>query len=369
MSKTIVGLYDDRGTAEKVVNALKNRVDEDRIHTVWHGEKLSKNTFSRGDDLEDSLSNSGVPEDEAMLYAEGVRRGGNLVVVRAGDDAQHVADIMNTHNPINLQHRSAYWRQKGWQRRDRSQPHYTDQEAETERKSYRQHTARELAETEEQIPIIEEELRVGKRRVEKGGVRVHSSVEERPVEKNVNLHEEHVDVERRTTDRKLSPEEADAAFKDRDIEMRETAEEVVAEKEARQTGEVVVKKTGEDRTETVRDTVRRTEVDVDERPGTTGSRFEDHADIFRNHYQSTFGSSNRPYSEYEPAYRWGYAQGSDKRYSERDWKTAEPELRTSYEKQHGKDSFEQVKSAIRHAYDHARGTRKTRTTSRSTSTR
>ena len=118
----------------------------------------------------------------------------------------------------------------------------------------------------EAIPVVEETLRVGKREVSGGRVRVRSYVVETPVEEQVTLRQEHVDVQRRAVDRPVT--DADRLFQDRTIEATETSEEAVIAKEARVTEEVVIRKDAEQRTETVRDTVRRTEVEV-ERDGTT----------------------------------------------------------------------------------------------------
>ena len=61
-------------------------------------------------------------------------------------------------------------------------------------------------------------------------------------------------------------------FQDRTIEVEEKSEEAVVSKDARVKEELVVKKDVEQRTETVSDTVRRTEVEVeDERGRTTGT--------------------------------------------------------------------------------------------------
>ena len=117
------------------------------------------------------------------------------------------------------------------------------------------------------MPVVEEELRVGKREVERGGVRVESRVEERPVEKEVRLQEEHVRVERRPVDRPVG--DAEGLFKEGTIEVTERAEVPVVAKEARVVEEVVVNKEVGERTETVRDTVRRTDVNVEEVEGTT----------------------------------------------------------------------------------------------------
>ena len=113
------------------------------------------------------------------------------------------------------------------------------------------------------LPVMEEQLQVGKREVERGGVRVHSRVTEKPVEETVTLREETVHVERRPADRAVS--EADmAAMRGGTIEMTETSEEAVVSKQARVVGEVVVSKDTTERQETVRDTVRRTDVDVEQ---------------------------------------------------------------------------------------------------------
>jgi uncharacterized protein (TIGR02271 family) len=126
------------------------------------------------------------------------------------------------------------------------------------------------------IPVIEERLNVAKRAENSGRVRVRSYVIENPVEDRVTLRQENVSVQRRPVDRPLSAGEA--AFKDRTIEATETSERAVVNKEARVTEEVVLNKTVENKTETVRDTVKKTQVEVeDERTdarkhgaGTTG---------------------------------------------------------------------------------------------------
>jgi len=117
------------------------------------------------------------------------------------------------------------------------------------------------------IPVIEENLRVGKREVNTGRVRVVSRITERPVEETVNLHEEHAHIERRPVDRAVGANELNS-FKAGSIEIQETAEEVVVEKDARVVEEVYVGTRGTDHQETVRDTVRRTDVDIENEPGT-----------------------------------------------------------------------------------------------------
>ncbi|HYN85704.1 MAG TPA: DUF2382 domain-containing protein [Pyrinomonadaceae bacterium] len=169
-----------------------------------------------------ALVGSGIPEDRAKEYEEGVKQGGIVVGFNARDE------------------RDAEYFERHW----------NEQKGEG---VYRGETT---------IPVVEEELQVGKREVERGGVRVESRVEEVPVEKDVHLREERVRVERRPVDRPAG--DADAAFREGSIEVTERAEVPVVAKEARVVEEVVVGKEVAERTETVRDTVRRTDVDVQE---------------------------------------------------------------------------------------------------------
>ncbi len=112
------------------------------------------------------------------------------------------------------------------------------------------------------LPIIEEQLRLGKRTVEKGGAQVRTSVAEVPVEESVTLREENVTVERRPVDRAVA--NAPGAFKEGTIEITTQAEVPVVSKEAHVVEEVVVGKNVTEHQETIRDSVKRTEVDVDE---------------------------------------------------------------------------------------------------------
>jgi uncharacterized protein (TIGR02271 family) len=128
----------------------------------------------------------------------------------------------------------------------------------------RNYTNRDITsdDTSKKIPIIEENLDVSKQEVRSGGVRLRSRIVERPVEESVRLREERVNVERNNVDRPAT--EADFAnFEERDIEMVERAEVPVVNKQARVVEEVSLNKEVEERSETVSDTVRKTEVDVE----------------------------------------------------------------------------------------------------------
>jgi stress response protein YsnF/sporulation protein YlmC with PRC-barrel domain len=113
------------------------------------------------------------------------------------------------------------------------------------------------------IPVIKENFEVGKRQEETGGIRIHKRVVDEPVEQKVNLREEHVKVDRRNVDRPATDADFDHS-KDEDIEIREHAEVPVVNKEARVVEEIRVKKEVTEHDETVKGSVRNTEVHVDE---------------------------------------------------------------------------------------------------------
>ena len=112
------------------------------------------------------------------------------------------------------------------------------------------------------LPVIEEEIRIGKREVDRVGARVTTRVVETPVQESVTLRNEQVHVERRPVDRPVRDGEI-ADFVEGTLEVHARSEEAVVHKQARVVEEVVISKGATEREETVRDTVKRTDVDVD----------------------------------------------------------------------------------------------------------
>lgn len=127
---------------------------------------------------------------------------------------------------------------------------------------------------EERIPVIEEQVVIGKRVADHGRqINVRSRVVSDTVAEDVHLRDERVTIERNPVNRELSTAEAEAMLRDgKTVTMTERDEEVVVGKKAVVTDEVVVRKTAEDRVEHVEETVRRTEVDVDGDDETTRRR-------------------------------------------------------------------------------------------------
>jgi uncharacterized protein (TIGR02271 family) len=328
MAKTVIGLFNDRREAQPIVHAL---VDDgfrrEDIRTLTRQEEASVGT----------LSAHGVPEAEAQAYAEAVRRGGAVVLVDAADDrANRAVAIMERSPAGDLEGRTA---------------------AGSARERERAGT-REVETGDIKVPVVEEELQVGTRQVRRGGVRLYTRVTERPVEETVRLRDETVHVERHPVDRPAT--EADvAAATERTVEVTETDEEAVARKQARVVEEVVVRKDVEEHTETVRDTVRRTEVEV-EPMGAEHAReargFDTYNTDFRSHYTTSLASRGHPYERWAPGYRYGYELASDQRYAGRDWTAIEVDARRDWEARH-QGTWDEFKDTIRYAWDKVRGRR------------
>lgn len=100
------------------------------------------------------------------------------------------------------------------------------------------------------IPIIDEEIRVGKRQIEGGGVRVNTRIEEVPVEKQMTLRDEEINVQRRKVNRPVSTADVIALQED-SFEILERDEQVLVTKQARVVEEVVIDKDVAERTEQV----------------------------------------------------------------------------------------------------------------------
>jgi uncharacterized protein (TIGR02271 family) len=253
-----------------------------------------------------ALTDMGVPEHEARHYENAVREGKTLLTVRAQDDAsaERVASILVNCGAVDIEgdadrdrtegrgvlgsetdSSAAEMRQSGALSSDEldepsfprvARPADLDRDIDFRSSDVRADTSRRWDDVRQAdsatIPVKEEQLILGKRKVEGARVRIYGRVLEKPVEQSVQLHDERVVVERRPADRSVSDRDRDANTV---TEIRETREEPVVGKQERVVEEVVVGKTSQDRTETVRDKVRRTEVEV-QRSGGEGVEHERH---------------------------------------------------------------------------------------------
>ncbi|SNC75975.1 conserved domain-containing protein [Hymenobacter gelipurpurascens] len=207
-----------------------------------------------GDGISNFFSNlfGGDDSDDARRYSHVARNSGSVVTVHAhsAENAHQAAQILDEAGAVDVNERAS---QTGYQTGN----------------NYSAGSTASNVQGGATAQVIEENLQVGKRVEQTGGARLRSRIVERPVEASVRLREEHVNVERRPVDRPAT--EADfAAFKEGNIEITESAERAVVGKEARVVEEVSLGKEVTEREEVVRDTVRKTEVDVERLDGRTG---------------------------------------------------------------------------------------------------
>ena len=269
---TVISAFDDRQDAQRALDRLlESGFDREAVHLQSGYEAGDSTTATTTRDADDGdgffhsisrffseLFGDDDTDGESRRYAEAIRRGGTVVVVDAGDDAEAErarSILVACDGSLDMQEPSALWQSEG------------SAAARTERRA--------STGDESVVPVLQEELKVGKREVQGGAVRVVRRIRETPVREMVRLHEERVTVERRPVDRPAT--EADFAnFQEGTIEMRETREEPVVSKTARVVEEVVIDQSAQERAQTVEGTVRRTDVEVERddagaSTGTTGA--------------------------------------------------------------------------------------------------
>lgn len=341
MAKTIVGLYDDRTTAHTVLTELEAAGfgnDHLRFASTEDG---TATAYDIDDTSPGALGGYGVADDESRFYAEGVRRGGSLVIARVHDsNVDKAVDIMSRHNPVRYEDRAeAYLADY-----DDSAEVYTAEQRVENRDRYADQAQQRLKE-------IEEHLKIGKREVVRGGVRVNQYVETDVEEETLRLREEEIIVDRTAVDRTISADEADALFEAKTVELVERDEEAVVEKTATVTGEVAVGKDVNVRTETVGGEVRRTRVEVER----FAAEADAGADQFRTHYDATYATTAHDYDAYKPAYSYGYAAG--KTYRDQDYAAVEADLRSDYAARYhdgDESAWDEFKDAVQHGYRSAK---------------
>jgi uncharacterized protein (TIGR02271 family) len=209
------------------------------------------------------------------------------------------------------------------------------------------------------IPVVKEEIQVGKREVLRGGVRVYSRLVEQPVEDSIRLREEHVRVDRQPVNRAATSSDLSSA-REQVTEVQEFAEEPVIAKQARVVEEVRVGKDVSERTENIRDTVRNTEVKVEQIPGSR-ERVSDTAPVtpddsdFRSDYQQRYAAEGGAYDTYLPAYQYGHTMASDPRYQGRSFQESEADLRADYGQRYPTGTWERMKDAVRFGWERVTG--------------
>ena len=290
MAQTVIGMFDNAAEAQQAVQKLTSKgFSRDNIDVTSGGAGVTGSSASTPSTEEESgvskfFKNLFSDDDDTDKYTHVANRSQSIVTVHAqsSDEAEDAADILDDCGAVNVDERAASYGYSGAARTgfsaDNSTTDYTgagvagyaatsglSTDRTTDDFESTTNSAYTNSDTDNttKIPIIEENLEVGKREVVRGGTRLRSRIVERPVEESLRLREETVHVNRNPVDRAATSEDL-ANFAGREIEMTETAEVPVVNKEARVVEEISLGKEVSERTETVSDTVRKTEVDVED---------------------------------------------------------------------------------------------------------
>ncbi len=312
MSKqTITAFFDTRSRAERAALAIKqaglpadvsvspDTVVDDLGVTGGHAGATGPKKTGFWASLEEMFGGS----DDHATYTEGLRRGGTMLTAHVDDASTDKAiALLEQHGAVDLEEREETWRSEGWiggstggamatsgvagvgatalAMTGTAPASVTATETRGAAPVAKAAAAARTAATgkEDVLQVVEEQINIGKRAVRRGKVRLHSYVVERAVSENVTLRDETVSIDRHAVDRPLAALGADA-FKERTIEMEEVDEEAVVGKTARVVEEIGIRKEVTDRTETIRDTVRSTKIDIDDGRTVGGTRTGFTADL------------------------------------------------------------------------------------------
>ena len=387
--QTVIGVFDSIDEAQSARESLLNsgfEASELRVQSSsemeQRGNSSSTMTNPAGKDQDEGFM-AGVGRffhnlfgsddtEQAGHYSEAVRRGSAVLTVTLADDSrvEQARSALASAGAVDIDKRTESWRQDGYAGFDPASAPYKSEQilAERSRNQEQMNMAKQPVNPNASntvrnsevadgtvIPVIREELEVGKREIDLGTVRVVSRTETRPVEEQVQLREERAEIERRAIDRPAT--EADLkAFEGGSIEIHETAERAAVSKTARVVEEVVVGTDAKTRTETISDQVRNTVVEVDKDQASTAMAG---SPDYRTHYQANMASMGGTYEDYQPAYAYGSEIRSDPRYASRSWDDVEADAKSDWSSRNtdGASTWEKSKQAVKHGWESMTGRR------------
>jgi|GEM_PF-3061270 len=388
MTHLVVSLFKDPNDAREIINSLQeagfNRSNLEFVEADPENQSFFKRVFGDGDDEEmkaeqalEYMTGLGVPEDDADDYATKIEKGQSLVMVRCESDAEierAQAVIEPTRDRADVESKTGgeappHSRTEAPHGAENAPPHEEErvpphaEERAAESGEGKQRSQLDESDTDrremqdpagdkEQIQATEEELHVGKRREETAGVRVTKETTEEEDQEEVSLREEDVEVERRDVDRPLK--EGEQAFQEEEIEVSETREEPVIEKESRVREEVTVDKETEEHPETIHETVRKEHINVEDLAQKANPRFEQFEPQLRTHYQDNYADSEHDFDEYSRGYRYGMALAESDQNRGNDWNDIEADAGRRWDNQES-TRWDDFKDAVRHGFQRIRG--------------
>lgn len=286
MTHTVVGLFNNRSnagaaTVELVQKGfLRENIDVSNRRVGDNSTQVTVTETGVGESIGNFFNSLfGGDKQTARNYANAASDADAIITVHVDspERAMEAAEILDRHGAIDVDAASAQYNQQ-------QQPNYNQQNLAAQYNQqnlgaqYNEQNFDDMPTAPAQnavnnqtvnnpnattIPIIEEQLQVGKQIVERQGARLRSRIIEKPVETNLRLREEHIIVDRRPVNREVT--DADLAnFREGELVITEHAEVPVVGKQARVVEEIVIGKNVTEHVETVHETVRRSEVEVEE---------------------------------------------------------------------------------------------------------
>jgi uncharacterized protein (TIGR02271 family) len=255
MNHTVIGIFDNQSDANTAVEHLissglsQNNIDYCSKNAHNNATSAGESHSTSGNKMGNFFSSLFDKEDDVRKYSDVASRGCTVTVHASSSQEAHMAaQVLDQFGAVDVDERAQAYRSNNFEHT----------------------TGPAISDTTNAIPVIEEELQVGKQVVQTGGVRLRSRIIERPVEEHLRLREEHVFVERAPVNKAVSTADLDA-FREETFEVTETAEVPIINKETRVVEELHLSKEVSEHDEVIRDSVRHTEVDVENIQGNTGS--------------------------------------------------------------------------------------------------
>lgn len=242
-------------------NLIKAGFSDHNIDVLYGDHLKSEGHEARHPSIWQRLFGKTVDEEQAEVFEDALNSGGVVLTLRASEDElPRALSIIDAHDTVDMPGRNP-----ASNRDDEIYAGYaTSQEpavAGTDA-TLPVRTSLKGDESEEDVlRLAQERVEIGKRLVSEGTTRVRRYTVTDDVAEDVSLHEQHADIFRRSVGNIASPEDVD--WTDKTIEVAETHERPVINKTAEVKEELVVRKDQSDHVETVSDTVRRQEADIE----------------------------------------------------------------------------------------------------------
>lgn len=259
----IVTMYSNIAQAEGAKRSLIKAGFPEHDIDVLSGDRLrAEGHEARHPSLWQRLFGDTVDADQSSVYEDAISAGGVVVTLRADEEQlPRALTILDAHDSIDTPPRNSLGLNNGADKTATATPHLNTAKTDTTHAEPLRTSLSGDESEEDVLRLAEERLEVGKRLVSEGSTRVRRYTVTDQVSQDISLQEQHADIFRRSADKPVTGNDVD--WSEKTVEVAETHEQPVINKTTQVKEEVVVRKDVNDRVETINDSVRRQEVDID----------------------------------------------------------------------------------------------------------